>query len=116
MAKRQRLGGLSLTAAAPVTAGLPSMPTRAQETEMIVFAAASSKNARDAVNTQRRQQTGNTAVIAYAASPAPASQIAEGAPGATHEEAAAVLACVRSDKAKTVFEAQDVTVSSQVRS
>jgi len=115
MAKRERLGGLSLTAAAPVTAGLPSMPTRAQETEMIVFAAASSKNALDAVYTQRRQQTGNTAVISYAASPAPAS-ITEGAPGAPHEEAAAVLACVRSDKAKTVFEAQGVTVSSQGRS
>jgi len=48
--------------------------------------------------------------------PASASQIAEGAPGATHEGAAAVLASVRSDKAKTVFEAQGVTVSSQGRS
>ena len=58
MAKRERLGGLSLTAAVPVTAGLPSVPAHAQETEMIVFAAASSKNALDVVNTQRRQQTG----------------------------------------------------------
>jgi hypothetical protein len=99
-----------------VSAGLPSVPARAQATG-IAFAAASSKNALDAVNPQRRQQTGYTAVlISYAASPAPASQIAEGAPGATHEEAAAILAYVRSQKVKTVFEAQGVTVSSQGRS
>jgi molybdate transport system substrate-binding protein len=77
----ERFGGLlSLAAAALVTAGLPAVPARSQTKDMVVFAAASLKNALDAINAQWRQETGNKAAISYAASPALAKQIEEGAP------------------------------------
>jgi molybdate transport system substrate-binding protein len=81
MVMRERFGGLlSLAAAALVTAGLPAVPARAQTKDMVVFAAASLKNALDAINAQWRQEAGNKAAISYAASPALAKQIEEGAP------------------------------------
>jgi molybdate transport system substrate-binding protein len=81
MVMRERFGGLlSPAAAALVTAGLPAVPARAQTKDMVVFAAASLKNALDAINAQWHQETGNKAAISYAASPALAKQIEEGAP------------------------------------
>ena len=56
------------------------MPTMAQADEITVFAAASLKTALDAVATDWQAKTGNTAVIAYAGSPALARQIQAGAP------------------------------------
>ena len=47
---------------------------------MIVFAAASLKNALDAVNAQWQKETGKKAVVSYAASSALARQIESGAP------------------------------------
>jgi molybdate transport system substrate-binding protein len=47
---------------------------------MVVFAAASLKNALDAVNTQWQKDTGKSATISYAASSALAKQIEQGAP------------------------------------
>ena len=47
---------------------------------MVVFAAASLKNALDAVAADWTEATGNTATISYAASSALAKQIEEGAP------------------------------------
>jgi molybdate transport system substrate-binding protein len=47
---------------------------------MIVFAAASLKNALDAINAQWQRETGKKATISYAASPALAKQIEQGAP------------------------------------
>lgn len=48
--------------------------------EPLVFAAASLKNAIDAVNAEWRTETGMTASVSYAASPALARQIEQGAP------------------------------------
>ncbi len=48
--------------------------------KVTVFAAASLKNAIDAVNTQWQKQSGNEATVAYAASSALAKQIESGAP------------------------------------
>jgi molybdate transport system substrate-binding protein len=78
---RKRLGGpLRLAAAALLAAGLSAAPARAQQADMIVFAAASLKNALDAVNLQWRKETGKKAAISYAASSALAKQIEQGAP------------------------------------
>jgi molybdate transport system substrate-binding protein len=73
-----------LAASAGVTAALllaaPSGPTEAQGSDVLVFAAASLKNALDAVNAQWRKETGKKAVISYASSSALAKQIEQGAP------------------------------------
>jgi molybdate transport system substrate-binding protein len=73
-----------LVASAGVTAALllaaPSRPTEAQGSDVLVFAAASLKNALDAVNAQWTKETGKKAVISYASSPALAKQIEQGAP------------------------------------
>jgi len=73
-----------LVASAGVTAALllagPSEPTEAQGSDVLVFAAASLKNALDAVNAQWAKETGKKAVISYASSPALAKQIEQGAP------------------------------------
>jgi len=55
-------------------------PARAQGGDVVVFAAASLKNALDAVNAQWQKETGKKAVISYAASSALAKQIEQGAP------------------------------------
>ena len=59
---------------------IPSPPAPAQEGTLVVFAAASLKNALDAVNTQWQKDTGKQAKISYAASSALAKQIEQGAP------------------------------------
>ena len=73
-----------LVASAGITAALllaaPSEPTEAQGSGVLVFAAASLKNALDAVNAQWTKETGKKAVISYASSPALARQIEQGAP------------------------------------
>ena len=73
-----------LLASAGVTAALllaaPSQPTEAQGSDALVFAAASLKNALDAVNAQWTKETGKKAVISYASSSALAKQIEQGAP------------------------------------
>jgi molybdate transport system substrate-binding protein len=65
-------------------AGAAPMSARAQSQagggDVIVFAAASLKNALDAVNAQRQTETGKKAVVSYAASSALAKQIEQGAP------------------------------------
>jgi molybdate transport system substrate-binding protein len=81
MISRRFLAGCSLCLAAVLTvaAGL-AQPVAAQTRDVVIFAAASLKNALDEVNTQWHRETGKKAVISYAASPALARQIEQGAP------------------------------------
>jgi molybdate transport system substrate-binding protein len=60
--------------------GSPHAPVKAQGNDVVVFAAASLKNALDAINAQWQKETGKKAVISYAASSALAKQIEQGAP------------------------------------
>jgi molybdate transport system substrate-binding protein len=60
--------------------GLHQSPARAQGGDLVVFAAASLKNALDAVNAQWQKETGKKAILSYAASSALARQIEQGAP------------------------------------
>jgi molybdate transport system substrate-binding protein len=72
----------SLAVAAAVLAGWgpAQAPARAQSGDVVVFAAASLKNALDAINAQWQKETGKKASISYAASSALAKQIEQGAP------------------------------------
>jgi molybdate transport system substrate-binding protein len=72
------VGTLGLAAAALPAWGPPQ--ARTQGGDVLVFAAASLKNALDAVNAQWQKETGKTAKISYAASSALAKQIEQGAP------------------------------------
>src|SRR5215510_5450546 len=78
--RRKFLGRLVLTAAVLVAWGLPQVPARAQGGDVVVFAAASLKNALDAISEQWQKETGKKVVISYAASSALAKQIEQGAP------------------------------------
>ena len=79
--RREWLGrSLALTAAMLLWSALPQAPARAQGGDVLVFAAASLKNALDAVNAQWQTETGKKVVISYAASSALAKQIEQGAP------------------------------------
>src|SRR5262245_38766710 len=70
-------GALSLVAAL----GLGSIPqAQAQGGDLVVFAAASLKNALDAINSRWQQQTGKKATISYGASSALAKQLEQAAP------------------------------------
>jgi molybdate transport system substrate-binding protein len=81
IAKCKRLGRVaSLAAAALLACGLPEAPAHAEDGGVVVFAAASLKNALDAINGQWQRETGKKAVISYAASSALAKQIEQGAP------------------------------------
>ena len=81
VSKRNWLGSaLGLVVAALLAWGPPHAPVRAQSGDLVVFAAASLKNALDAINTQWQKETGKKAVISYAASSALAKQIEQGAP------------------------------------
>jgi len=62
------------------SAWLGSGPARAQNQGVVVFAAASLKNALDAVNDAWRRDSGKSVRISYAASSALARQIEQGAP------------------------------------
>lgn len=66
--------------AALVGLALAVPPAAAQGDAVVIFAAASLKNALDGVNAQWQRETGRKAVIAYAASSALARQIEQGAP------------------------------------
>jgi molybdate transport system substrate-binding protein len=70
--------GVRRLAAAIVAAALMATPAAAQE--VMVFAAASLKNALDAVSAAWQAETGKRATISYAASSALAKQIEQGAP------------------------------------
>ena len=78
MAVRGWVAGLVI--AGLMAAGPAQPPARAQSTDLVIFAAASLKNALDEVNTQWQKETGKKAVISYAASSALAKQIEQGAP------------------------------------
>ena len=71
---------LGLAAAVLLAWAPPQAPARAQDGALIVFAAASLKNALDAINAQWQKETGKKATISYASSPALAKQIEQGAP------------------------------------
>lgn len=81
VSRRNWLGRtVGLTAAVLLAAGLVQSPARAQGGDLVVFAAASLKNALDAVNAQWQKETGKKVTISYAASSALAKQIEQGAP------------------------------------
>jgi molybdate transport system substrate-binding protein len=73
-------GALGLAAATTLAVGPPQPPVHAQGGDVVVFAAASLKNALDAINAQWQKETGKKAVISYGASPALAKQIEQAAP------------------------------------
>jgi molybdate transport system substrate-binding protein len=73
------LGAIRLVATACLALGIFVSPARAQET-LIVFAAASLKNALDDVDAAFAKATGVKVVASYAASSTLAKQIEEGAP------------------------------------
>jgi molybdate transport system substrate-binding protein len=62
-----------------VAASFAAVPTHAAE-KVTVFAAASMKNALDAINAEWAKESGNEATVSYAASSALAKQIEQGAP------------------------------------
>jgi molybdate transport system substrate-binding protein len=62
------------------SAAVLALPARAQSPDVIVFAAASLKNALDAVAADYRAAAGNRVAISYGASSALARQIEQGAP------------------------------------
>ena len=69
----------ALAAAAAVAWDTPPPPAQAQG-DIVVFAAASLKDALDAINDEWQKETGKKATIFYAASSALAKQIEQGAP------------------------------------
>ena len=70
----------AVVGALALTFGIKPAPAAAQGSEVVVFAAASLKNALDAINAQWEKETGKKAKISYAASSALAKQIEQGAP------------------------------------
>jgi molybdate transport system substrate-binding protein len=81
VSRRNWLGRtIGLAAAALLASALAQGPARAQGGDLVVFAAASLKNALDAVNAQWQKETGKKVIISYAASSALAKQIEQGAP------------------------------------
>src|SRR5262245_8813405 len=81
VSRRMWLGGfLGLAATATIAVGPPRPVSQAQGGDVVVFAAASLKNALDAINTQWQKETGKKASISYGASSALAKQIEHAAP------------------------------------
>jgi molybdate transport system substrate-binding protein len=70
----------ALVAALAIGAAILPLETNAEDKGPVVFAAASLKNALDAVNEAWQKETGRQAIISYAASSALAKQIEQGAP------------------------------------
>jgi molybdate transport system substrate-binding protein len=68
------------SAVALLTTWATPSTAQAQSGDIVVFAAASLKNALDAVNAQWKKETGKSARISYAASSALAKQMEQGAP------------------------------------
>jgi molybdate transport system substrate-binding protein len=79
LARRKWISG-ALGLMALLTWLAPQGPVQAQSGDVIVFAAASLKNALDVIKTQWEKETGKKASISYAASSALAKQIEQGAP------------------------------------
>lgn len=73
-----QLGAMAVVAATAI--GGVAQRAQAQEGDVIVFAAASLKNALDAVNAEYQKEGGKPAKISYAASSALAKQIEQAAP------------------------------------
>ena len=71
---------LGVAAAVLFACGTLTSPAQSQGEGLIVFAAASLKNALDDINAEWQKETGKKAVISYAASSALAKQIEQGAP------------------------------------
>ncbi len=69
-----------LVLAATMAAGLLAQPAAAQDRDVLIFAAASLKNALDEAAAQYKLETGKTVVASYAASSALAKQIEAAAP------------------------------------
>jgi molybdate transport system substrate-binding protein len=82
MGKIKGTGLKALMAAGALSALLiaPVPTAQADDSQIVVFAAASLKNALDAINTACEADVGETAKISYASSSALAKQIEEGAP------------------------------------
>jgi molybdate transport system substrate-binding protein len=80
LSRRKWLAGTLGLAAAALLAWWTQSPARAQGGDLVVFAAASLKNALDNINAQWQKETGKSAKISYAASSALAKQIESGAP------------------------------------
>ncbi len=81
VSRRRWLVGLLGLAATAAIAICPPRPTaQAQGGDVVVFAAASLKNALDAINTRWQKETGKKALISYGASSALAKQIEQAAP------------------------------------
>jgi molybdate transport system substrate-binding protein len=80
--RRKLLSGiLALAIAAAFAWSVPQpAPAQAQGGDLVVFAAASLKNALDNIHAQYQKETGKSAKISYAASNTLAKQIEEGAP------------------------------------
>ena len=72
--------GLALIGGLLLAASFPQAPARAQSSDLVIFAAASLKNALDDINAAWKKETGKEARISYAASSALAKQIEGGAP------------------------------------
>src|SRR4051794_10148273 len=75
-----RRSWLALLAATILTLGAGTAPAPAQSRDVLVFAAASLKNALDEVAAQWQRGTGKKVVISYAASNTLIKQIEQGAP------------------------------------
>jgi molybdate transport system substrate-binding protein len=73
-------GALGVAATTTLAVGPPQPSVHAQGGDVVVFAAASLKNALDAINAQWQKETGKKAVISYGASSALAKQIEQAAP------------------------------------
>ena len=71
---------LGLAAALFLASSISQSPARAQGGDLVVFAAASLKNALDGINARWKTESGKHAKISYAASSALAKQIESGAP------------------------------------
>ena len=70
----------ALVAAMAIGAFILPFPTSAEDKGPVVFAAASLKDALDAINAEWQKESGKQATISYAASSALAKQIEQGAP------------------------------------
>jgi len=82
LVRRRVLGRtLALAAVAALAWGVPHRASaQSQSGDLVVFAAASLKNALDNINAQWKKETGKSAKISYASSSALAKQIENGAP------------------------------------
>jgi molybdate transport system substrate-binding protein len=78
--RRAGLGLAALALAGSFGLGVPSRPALAQAKPVLVFAAASLKNALDEIAAQYERETGKKVIISYGASPALAKQIEVAAP------------------------------------